>query len=1035
MDHHPLIDRYLDGLATPAEMEALGRLLASQPEMAAALAAATRTEALLEAHFCEDKAEAAVRATLAASPSPRIVSARVQGRAPARHVGWAAALLFVVAGGALVWWLVRSPAPPPEGVASRSKGSGVEGTWFSEGSRVEVAGDSAAVIPLPDGSRAELAPASAAVLRPEGSGRVVELERGLGTFHAGKGKEFLRIDTPVGTVHGNGADFSVELRPEDEEGDDSMSGRGATLLIVAVLAGQVEVEIGGQRQVLALGQSKTFAGEKPGGGKPASGKAAFGKPAFGGTVVALSANGKTLTLESSPGKKKGEPVRRDFKISEKTHLDYPGLPSDMHKPAVGYIAHVWLEEGSDDAVARVQFSMKHVILTGRVAAVSDDGATLTVELPAKSKGEGPIPTEIKLLPETKRVYKDVEGEKPVVGSWAQVWLRHGSKSTAGAVVFTAKKPEGKVKGPQPEGKVKKPVPASEQKKPDGNKKPGGGKNPAQEKKPGGDKKPTEEKKPGDGKKPPTQKKPPDENAKPQKGNAPVKEIDLTSRPPQPARDPKPLAGAIDREIDRLLAERKVPPSPPADDGEFLRRAFLDLTGRIPTYRQTVTFLADTHPDKRSRLIDSLLESSAFGEHFATVWRHLLAPPDYSAVTKGMQRDTFTPWLADQFNQGHGWDAIVRDMLTASGALKDTPQAAFLMANTESFQPRPERIAGAVASRFWAVQLRCAECHDHPFAHWKKADFWGTAAFFDRLHFTGFKGAAPSLVETTAPELLQRKGKEAPTAKQPRALVKARFLGGAEPSLPQTGAIRPTFAAWATSADNPFFARAAGNRLWAHFFGRGLSNPLDNLDGSTPSHPALLQRLAKDLADSGFELKHLARAIGNSRAYQRTSRPLPGNQADQDAFSHMALKPLAPEALYDALVVATSIDKTEAYRRAGKVKGKQSEAEPAWPTREEFARAFRGAGQGDEAPGIPQMLRLLNGPMLNAGSMLVESMADEDVGIAEGLTRLYLTVLTRKPTEEEIKLLSAYVERRKDVRAGYRGVLWVLLNSGEMALNH
>jgi ferric-dicitrate binding protein FerR (iron transport regulator) len=1170
MDHRLLLDRYLDGLATPGEMETLTRLLAERPDLADALAAATRTEALLEAHFREDSVQAAVGAVLQGVdtprwPTPRILPMSARMRAPARHIGWAAALLFAVAGGALAWWLARAPVPPAI-VARAGQAAGAEGAWLAEGSRVEVAGDSAAVIPMPDGSRAELAPASAAVLHPSGGGRVIELERGLGTFHAGTGKELLRIDTSVGSVHGNGADFSVELRPDDEEGDDSMSGRGATLLIVAVLAGQVEVEVGGQRQVLALGQSQTFAGEKPGAKKPPGDKPAFGKPAFGGTVVAVSSDGKTLTLEGPPVKKKGEPVRRDFKLGEKTQVVYPGLPGDMHKPTAGYQAFVWLEEGSNDGAARVQFTLKQVILTGRVAAVSGDGTTLTVELPGKNKGEGLVPTEIKLLPETKRVYKDVEGNKPAAGSWAQVWLRHGSKDTAGAVVFTATKPEGKPKAPQPAGKVKKPAPTGEEKKPDGNrkpaqekkpaegekplkvkkpegekpdgvkkpgavkkpaegnkpedgqkplkvkkpdgekpdegkkpgtekkpaekkpdgekpndvkkpgaeKKPGDGKKPAEGekplkvkkpdgvKKPAGEKKPAEgekpqkvkksdgekpndakkpgaEKKPEEGKKPVKEKKPADGSARFQKGKAPEKEvIDLTTRP-APSRDAKPLAGAIDAEIDRLLAEREVQPSPPADDAEFLRRAFLDLTGRVPTYRQAVAFLGDTSADKRSRLIDSLLASRAFGEHFGTVWRHLLAPPDYTFSTKGLQRDTFSPWLADQINAGRGWDAIVRDLLTAAGPVKDTPQAAFLMANADNFQPRPERIAGSVASRFWGVQLRCAECHDHPFAHWKKADFWGTAAFFDRLRFTGFKGGVvPSLVEGAAPEPEKRKGKGEPAEKQPAAVVKARFLGGAEPALPETGAIRPTFAAWATSAENPFFARATSNRLWAHFFGRGLAQPLDDMEGGRLSHPALLQRLSRELVDAGFDLKHLARAICTSRAYQRTSRPLPGNETDRVAFSHMALKPLSPEALYDALVVTTSIDKTEAYqRRPGKGKG-QSNAEPDWPTRDEFARVFRVAGQGDEAAptaGIPQVLRLLNGPMLNGPSPLVERLVAEELPVAEALDRLYLSVLTRKPTAEEVEQLSAYVARRKEVREGYRGVLWVLLNSGEMAVNH
>src|SRR5207248_1876187 len=132
------------------------------------------------------------------------------------------------------------------------------------------------------------------------------------------------------------------------------------------------------------------------------------------------------------------------------------------------------------------------------------------------------------------------------------------------------------------------------------------------------------------------------------------------------------------------------------------------------------------------------------------------------------------------------------------------------------------------------------------------------------------------------------------------VVKARFLGGAEPTLDEKEPFRPQFAAWATAADNPYFARAAVNRMWAHYFGRGFVNPLDTFDTGAPSHPELLDRLTKEFTASGFDLKHLARCITTSQAYQRSSRPVPGNEADIVAFSHMTVKALTPEVLYDAL---------------------------------------------------------------------------------------------------------------------------------------
>jgi hypothetical protein len=530
------------------------------------------------------------------------------------------------------------------------------------------------------------------------------------------------------------------------------------------------------------------------------------------------------------------------------------------------------------------------------------------------------------------------------------------------------------------------------------------------------------------------------SGKPAQGGKPgTDKVILPARPLLPARDAGPLTRAIDTEIDRRLAERKIPVSPPADDAEFLRRVTLDLTGRIPTYRRTVQFLESSDPDKRRRLIDELLASPAFAQHFATVWRNLLAPPDPVGNTKAKgNRDTFSPWLAEQFQRGRGWDRIVRDLLTAEGPLKDTPQNAFLMANADNFQPLPERVAGSAAALFWGLQLRCAECHNHPFTAWKQTDFWATAAFFGRLRFTGFKGpGVPSLVEVEPEKVRGTVGIEIGplSGKAAGQFVEARFLQGATPPLPARGALRPDFAAWAASADNPWFARATANRVWAHFMRRGLIESLDDLESSEPSHPELLQKLARELIAGDFRLDHLARAICNSQAYQRSSRPLPGNEDDHESYSRMALVPLSPEALYDSLAVVMAVDKNAQWGK-GKNTAKR-EGTPTWPARDEFARAFRSQGQTGSgvAMGLPQLLELLNGPLLNQGAPVVEKLAATNSDHAAGLTELYLTVLSRRPGAEEVRVLSAYLDRRKDARVGYRGVLWMLLNSGEFALNH
>jgi hypothetical protein len=1139
VDHaEELLQRYLDGLAGPAELAQLGRLLAERPDLAETLAEVCRTEVLLATHFHERRSRVRAEALLAGPLPVPVVAGRLGPPAPLpalrrrRWGWWAAGLLFLAASAALGYRL-RSGVLPAGGavLSGRVLVAGVEAALVPDGAPLEVAGDADAVIRLAEGTRAELGPASRAVLRGRGAtwDRLVELDRGRATIHTGGRR--LQVTTPMGTVRGLDAAFTVELQPDDTE-EETMNNRGTLLLVVAALIGQVEVHSAGRDYLLAPGKSWVFAAE----GKT------FVKPSLGGTIVAISADGKTLTLET-PAKKGGTPNRHTVRLTPRTRLEYFGVAPEGKKPTVGYVASVWLAEGGLDA-ARVRLGHKEMVLHGVVVGVASDGKGFTLEM--GKKGGSPVRLEIKLAEGAKLVYQDVKENRPTAGYFARVWLRPGSKDTAGGVVFAAtakgldgspkgkggkkagtkgavaKKPslggtitavsaDGSVitlqsfarkggipltrevritretriqagkKGPKltagqavlvwlqegskdvaaavqvalPKGKTAKgdkPIDKPKDEKPKDGK-------PVE--KPKGDKpieKPKGEK-PREGK--PKGDKPKDEKpVKEPKGDKPGKvktgaadkklenPIPLPVVPARPPRDPAPIAAAIDAEVDRLLKEERIPASPRADDAEFLRRACLDITGRIPTRRRAAAFLDSKDPDKRAKLIDELLASPDYGRHFATLWRNRIVTDD-GGVKKG--RDIFSPWLADQLNANRGWNAIVADLLTAEGPISNNPQSAFLLANAENFQPQPNQVAGAVAQLFWGVQLRCAECHDHPFAHWKQDDFWGTAAFFGRLRFTGFKGGrTPALEESAEPIAgVGKKGSLAPAlalrgtalvipagaGKRAGAVVKARFLGGAEPALDESKPLRPAFAAWATNGTNPYFARSAVNRLWAHLFGRGIVHPVDGFDDTNPpTHPELLRRLTQELVASDFDLKHLIRCITRSRAYGRTSRPVAGNERDTTHFSHVAVKVLTPEVFFDALAVVTDVDKGDPWLTAGKGgpgKGKPQSA------REEFVRFFRARG-GEEpteyGQGIPQVLRLLNGPLLNGSPAVVARLVETGASRAEALDTLFLTALSRRPTAAEVKALSAYLARRKDAAEGYRGVLWVLLNSSEFALN-
>jgi hypothetical protein len=500
-----------------------------------------------------------------------------------------------------------------------------------------------------------------------------------------------------------------------------------------------------------------------------------------------------------------------------------------------------------------------------------------------------------------------------------------------------------------------------------------------------------------------------------------------------ARDPLGVAADIDRAIDRHLAAAGVPAAPAADDGEFLRRVSLDLTGRIPTLERTLAFLDDSDPDKRRRLIDQFLASRDYGQHLATVWRNRLAPP--SPVSNKPQRDVFTPCLADQLNRNRGWHEIVSDLLTVEGDIAKTPQSAFVTTNSDNFQPKASLLAASAARLFLGVQLQCAECHDHPFAPWKQTDFWATAAFFGRLR-NSKKG--PPFILTEQQEPGSAPGPAAitlpsGTGRAAGQIVKARFLGGAEPAPGVGPALRPAFAAWLTAPDNRYFAPAFVNRTWAGFFGRGLVNPVDDFrDDNPPSHPEVLKLLADEARASGFDLKHLARCVCNSRAYQRTGRAEKGHERDAELFGRAAARPLSPEAFYDSLTTLYAPSKSGKFAASGT-------AAPRLEARDDFVRFFRAQGEaaaeGGINQGIPQFLRRLNGEAFGRGSPLVAYLVRKDVPTREAIELLYLATLSRRPAEEEVELLTGYLGRRKDAAEGYAGVQWILLNTGEFVLNH
>lgn len=493
-----------------------------------------------------------------------------------------------------------------------------------------------------------------------------------------------------------------------------------------------------------------------------------------------------------------------------------------------------------------------------------------------------------------------------------------------------------------------------------------------------------------------------------------------------ADDSAAFSESIDRHIQARLDAEGLERAPAANDAEFIRRVFLDLNGVVPSAERTRRFLESRDPDKRVELIDELLASRRFGEHFGDIWRNYLLSP--SANEQRTQSDRFAGWLADRFNKNDGWDRIVSDLVTASGKLEVNPAVTYLI---EGRHPLGVTDLTDLSSRYFlGIRLNCAQCHDHPFVSWKQQDYWGMAAFFTEIQTPGRPKMVyrvgvqddPRITMATLQseaEMLEGFRTQSPT-----------FLGGEAWEASRDVPRRQALARWITSPDNPYFARASVNRLWWHFFGRGIIDPVDDMyAGNEASHPELLDKLSRRFVESGFDLKALSRVILNSRTYQQTSRPAEKPDLEAKLFARMSVKVLGPEHLFDSLVAVLG--------PPGKARGINTRL----GVRYEFCQFFAGDGDSDPTRyerGIPHALRLMNSPQFAGHNLqtLASRVASSTRSPDEAVEDLFLTILSRRPTSKDQQLARDHLRQLgASNETAYRELAWALLMSSEFVLNH
>jgi hypothetical protein len=502
----------------------------------------------------------------------------------------------------------------------------------------------------------------------------------------------------------------------------------------------------------------------------------------------------------------------------------------------------------------------------------------------------------------------------------------------------------------------------------------------------------------------------------------------------PNEDARALAAKIDQLIAMRWAAEKVTPAPSTDDGAFLRRLSLDVIGRIASVSETRRFLRDPVSDKREQAIERLLDSPGYVANFSNIWRDLLMPEANADFQQRFLSANIERWLRKGFSENVSFDRMVRELLTVPmpnngqgmyfGPQQGAPTA---LAFYQSKQGKPENLAASTARLFLGIRLECAQCHNHPFGRWTREQFWGQAAFFGGIKTQGQNGIYSPLSEVADRRELPIPGTE--------RVAQARFLDDKEPQWRYKVGARKTLADWMTAPDNPFFARAAVNRLWAHFFGVGLVEPVDDLsDENKPSHPELLDELAREFVRHSFDNRFLIRAITLSKTYQLSSVHPAATPPDVRLFAYMPVKGLSQDQLFDSIMLTTGTPINRGNR--GRININDSD---------QFAAKFVSQDKRTEyQTSIPQALALMNSKLVadathpQRSQFLAAVVNAPFLDTESRLETLYLAAVSRKPGREEMEKLRRYVEEggtAKDPKAALGDVFWALLNSPEFFLNH
>ena len=486
---------------------------------------------------------------------------------------------------------------------------------------------------------------------------------------------------------------------------------------------------------------------------------------------------------------------------------------------------------------------------------------------------------------------------------------------------------------------------------------------------------------------------------------------------------------VDTLIHNKLKKLRVIPSEVCSDAEFLRRASLDICGVMPTIEEFNTFVADKDPKKREKLVDQLLNRKEFVEMWVMKWSELLQIRTVNNRISYKSALLYYNWLQERIASNVPLDKMVQELLGSTGGT-------FANAATNYYENERDtlKVAENVAQVFMGMRIQCAQCHNHPFDRWTMDDYYSFAAFFSQV---GRKGS-----EDPRESIIYNRGSGEVRHMVDNRVMQPKFLGGAQPEVKGKDR-RVVLASWLASNENPYFATNLSNIVWAHFFGKGIINEVDDVRISNPPvNPELLDELAKRFTDYNYDFKKLVRDICTSRTYQLATQTNPSNENDLTNFSHAQPRRLRAEVLLDCISQVTSAPNKFRGLPLGARAVQIADGNTTNYFLTTFGRAKRDTVCSCEVrmePSLSQALHLLNGDTVNSKIVqgkFVDSRIKAGKKPLEIVDEMYISCLTRKPTDKEYStLVQVLDENKKDEQNALNDIFWSLLNSREFIFNH